>query len=80
MTPACCGTVYPRECGGTAPLAFYVVVPEGLSPRVRGNRGIFGVVCVDDGSIPASAGEPSPTITNIINNIGLSPASAGEPA
>ena len=33
-------SVYPRECGGTHPAisGAYLLVTEGLSPRVRGNR------------------------------------------
>ena len=32
------GGVYPRACGGTASLETLTDVPQGLSPRVRGNR------------------------------------------
>ena len=53
-----CG-VYPRECGG----AFYVVrvLPGdmGLSPRVRGSHVAVADDVRLDGSIPASAGEPT---------------------
>ena len=50
--------VYPRVCGGTRlsrPLAEF---DEGLSPRVRGNRGRNGRPHQWIGSIPACAGEP----------------------
>ena len=50
--------VYPRVCGGT--LAVYC--PEirivGLSPRVRGNRGLVILLLARCRSIPACAGEP----------------------
>ena len=51
--------VYPRVCGGTIPKADAQVVVEGLSPRVRGNRGLDDNVLHQRGSIPACAGEPS---------------------
>ena len=50
--------VYPRECGGTPPLASVDASTTGLSPRVRGNRGGERRDQVFVGSIPASAGEP----------------------
>ena len=50
--------VYPRACGGTQRPPAPVVVDEGLSPRVRGNR-LGRIVPFDKlGSIPARAGEP----------------------
>ena len=57
----CCAQtsgVYPRGCGGT--LARRVGLPrrEGLSPRVRGNRGAGPARPEARGSIPAGAGEP----------------------
>ena len=33
--------VYPRVCGGTEVVFPLSRLPEGLSPRVRGNRGAF---------------------------------------
>ena len=50
--------VYPRVCGGTAVARRYQVSPEGLSPRVRGNRPPGGGRIYLCGSIPACAGEP----------------------
>ena len=50
--------VYPRVCGGTVRLPFFVPVLEGLSPRVRGNHLVTVVVNHLTGSIPACAGEP----------------------
>ena len=53
--------VYPRVCRGTRRLA---AVPEpntGLSPRVQGNRWKSGERKIVLRSIPACAGEPSPT-------------------
>ena len=50
--------VYPRVCGGT----IYALPPSrrapGLSPRVRGNRGVVVGSTRRGGSIPACAGEP----------------------
>ena len=48
--------VYPRVCGGTAFTVLDIGLPTGLSPRVRGNHGLSGLV--EDMSIPACAGEP----------------------
>ena len=51
--------VYPRVCGGTndeqEPCQDFV----GLSPRVRGNRILAGIIPSESGSIPACAGEPT---------------------
>ena len=51
--------VYPRACGGTLALASRRKSRRGLSPRVRGNRGLGAAVRPPGGSIPARAGEPS---------------------
>ncbi len=45
-------------CGGTIDDAVGVAVFNGLSPRVRGNRGLAGEILAVPGSIPACAGEP----------------------
>ena len=50
--------VYPRVCGGTSNPSFNSAVNLGLSPRVRGNLVQSGPIQVDEGSIPACAGEP----------------------
>ena len=50
--------VYPRVCGGTRGPGSREGRGEGLSPRVRGNRGDLLVGEVRLGSIPACAGEP----------------------
>ena len=55
-----CDTVYPRVCGGTVVGRFRLPALGGLSPRVRGNRGVAAVGDVVRGSIPACAGEPGP--------------------
>ena len=39
-----CWRVYPRVCGGTYPAEVRMASGQGLSPRVRGNRYISGVV------------------------------------
>ena len=53
--------VYPRVCGGTNDALDEEVLPEGLSPRVRGNRKAAGRRRTSLRSIPACAGEPSET-------------------
>ena len=50
--------VYPRVCGGTRMYWRVHSQITGLSPRVRGNRLIETSTKMDDGSIPACAGEP----------------------
>ena len=58
--PARCGlaTVYPRVCGGTAPVTCGAAADRGLSPRMRGNRCSWCWPIRDERSIPAYAGEP----------------------
>ena len=51
-------TVYPRACGGTTDLVITRTVIKGLSPRLRGNRGLEVNELMVEGSIPAPAGEP----------------------
>ena len=53
--------VYPRVCGGTSPEPRRAGAPTGLSPRVRGNLIDSDTGIINRGSIPACAGEPSPT-------------------
>ena len=50
--------VYPRVCGGTVKERRVKVERNGLSPRVRGNRGLRPGGAGTAGSIPACAGEP----------------------
>ena len=50
--------VYPRLCGGTRSRADNLLCPRGLSPPVRGNRGIQTTALALMRSIPACAGEP----------------------
>ena len=50
--------VYPRVCGGTAGPDELADAPEGLSPRVRGNRRHLHGIVLQERSIPACAGEP----------------------
>ena len=52
------GQVYPRVCGGTRPSIERPRLGQGLSPRVRGNRGDGMSVSLSVRSIPACAGEP----------------------
>ena len=51
--------VYPRACGGTFGAQSIATRGTGLSPRVRGNRLHDVGNQVQEGSIPARAGEPS---------------------
>ena len=53
-----CPEVYPRACGGTASTKASRLLPNGLSPRVRGNLDDTKPVGKLAGSIPARAGEP----------------------
>ena len=55
---------YPRVCGGTKGRGNGYHATAGLSPRVRGNRRFGRLVAIEDGTIPACAGEPriSPTV------------------
>ena len=50
--------VYPRVCGGTIAPGAVILMPLGLSPRVRGNRRIPAEQFACARSIPACAGEP----------------------
>ena len=50
--------VYPRACGGTELTPDDPLPVAGLSPRLRGNPGIYGPSYHPIGSIPALAGEP----------------------
>ena len=54
------GAVYPRVCGGTCRISAAATDMRGLSPRVRGNRGVALPCPGAEGSIPACAGEPRP--------------------
>ena len=56
--PSTNGRVYPRVCGGTHAARRRRGHQLGLSPRVRGNQEPGLDLLVDDGSIPACAGEP----------------------
>ena len=52
----------PRECGGTRVRLWLLPCASGLSPRVRGNRADLIWHVSQEGSIPASAGEPAPSL------------------
>ena len=68
--PACAGepnsispsalsaAAYPRVCGGTRLSSSVFVIPNGLSPRVRGNPVRVPLVIMSSRPIPACAGEP----------------------
>ena len=49
---------YPRVCGGTSEPVQSMADGKGLSPRVRGNRGVIPAHLLKEGTIPACAGEP----------------------
>ena len=51
--------VYPRECGATSNSMNTDASDAGLSPRVRGNPTVTNQPVTANGSIPASAGQPS---------------------
>ena len=53
------GRVYPRECGGASAFNSSSLIMKGLSPRVRGSHRHRNADHIQNGSIPASAGEPS---------------------
>ena len=55
--------VYPRACGGTDGVGVPTFMPQGLSPRLRGNLQRESALRFGCGSIPAPAGEPSTTST-----------------
>ena len=57
--------VYPRVCGGTTQHAGDRRYYHGLSPRVRGNPGNDAPSVGHIRSIPACAGEPSPSVSEL---------------
>ena len=59
-TTAANSPVYPRVCGGTAAAWSIKAASGGLSPRVRGNHGQKSTCGMEQGAIPACAGEPLP--------------------
>ena len=77
LNSVCLRTVYPRVCGGTDPARQFIDDPTGLSPRVRGNPGLHLIPASFAGSIPACAGEPHLTHTDLTSR--SIPACAGEP-
>ena len=68
--------VYPRVCGGTAAVARCWRKCQGLSPRVRGNRGVVPLPMRRRGSIPACAGEPA-TAGHASPDLGVYPRVCG---
>ena len=50
--------VYPRACGATRLSRVAVLLGDGLSPRMRGNRLTYGDRMPKKRSIPAHAGQP----------------------
>ena len=70
--------VYPRGCGGTRSAARGPRLRQGLSPRVRGNRGRGLQEHDAAGSIPAGAGEPHSPAGKTVAARSI-PAGAGEP-
>ena len=54
-------TVYPRGCGAAVDVFFYDDEILGLSPRVRGSLVLWRCTNHQLGSIPAGAGQPSPS-------------------
>ena len=72
----CKPRVYPRECGGTPRSQSQSHHWSDLSPRVRGNRRQVAEADGDDGSIPASAGEP-PAAGPVRSPAGVYPRECG---
>ena len=70
-------TVYPRACGGTLTICQWMPSRAGLSPRLRGNLWDSYVSAISPRSIPAPAGEPSPTRSPTAQDNGLSPRLRG---
>ncbi len=69
-------TVYPRACGGTVDRFCDYGADTGLSPRVRGNPGLQAADRNLQGSIPARAGEPI-TSPSEISSTGVYPRACG---
>ena len=69
--------VYPRACGGTSGRIKVISRVYGLSPRLRGNRGVPDQHGVVVRSIPAPAGEPMSPLISISSACGLSPRLRG---
>ena len=67
-----------RVCGGTAKVAPHAPVPEGLSPRLRGNRWRTSIMRLPAGLSPRLRGNP-PTPASRRANLRSIPAPAGEP-
>ena len=62
--------VYPRVCGGTVLWMEWQEVLGGLSPRVRGNLRRVALHYLQEGSIPACAGEPqSPAVQEVVKRV-----------
>ncbi len=58
VAPAIRPPVYPRVCGGASRAGTEALGSQGLSPRVRGSRGMTKQIIDKIRSIPACAGEP----------------------
>ena len=79
--PACAGepcrelccikylTDYPRVCGGTKSMSTSSASFKGLSPRVRGNRDSKCRLHSIPRTIPACAGEPTYSLTDLRNEM-----------
>ena len=61
LAPSRLAEVYPRPRGGTGPPALAMLRWAGLSPPTRGNPAHWRSRNAHTGSIPAHAGEPTPT-------------------
>ncbi len=58
--------VYPRLCGGNDPIFLPHILPQGLSPLVRGKQNPAPRLIGRGGSIPACAGETSRALIFIV--------------
>ena len=68
---------YPRACGEDSRLLPPCPEPEGLSPRMRGRRGVARRLAGDAGTIPAHAGKTS-NQRPVETSIGDYPRACGE--
>ena len=68
---------YPRAGGGTTSSTVLVKASWGLSPRGRGNRALVFGQAMDDGAIPARAGEPRMAVSQSVHVRGYPRAGGG---
>ena len=77
-TAASCSRVNPRGCGETDEYGTMIEQVLGLSPRVRGNLSSVLQPLLEVRSIPAGAGNLTPSSAHVVDE-GSIPAGAGKP-